>query len=167
MEGPDENQLVPAKGGILGPPMADVRAEVQPALWTKASRHHLGKGLEGGADPHGRTQGHQQMDWGGGGTLAAIMCGSIWPRQRMLLAESWIHPGLHGFRHEHAADDMRWCLSLQIEDALLEVSSMLGLLLDNFGKCFDRVPNGVSVGARVASRHGCRLVRPLASLYAL
>lgn len=77
--------------------MADVRAAEQAELWTTASRHHLGRGVEGGADLAVALRAINRLEgrgeWGPKGMLAAVVCGGIWPKHRMF--EAWASDSRH------------------------------------------------------------------------
>ena len=52
--------------------------------------------------------------------------------------QEWIADCLHGFRQGHSPEDVWWQMGLQVEDALLNGSDLMGFILD-WSKCFDRV----------------------------
>ena len=82
-------------------------------------------------------------------------------RRVMVWQESWIDPGLHGFRKAHSAEDVWWKQALEVEEALLHADSLFGLSLD-YGKCFDRIP--INIVLQLALQHHRRRASNLASL---
>ena len=73
-------------------------------------------------------------------------------------------PSQHGFRPNHSPDDVLYDLFTQMEDALLGGEPLFGLALD-FAKCFDRVPQSLTL--ELVEKMGLhpRILKPLRAMY--
>ena len=92
----------------------------------------------------------------------------LWARARLTSIqewrESWVTPSQHGFRPGHSPDDVLYDLFTQMEDALLGGEPLYGLALD-FAKCFDRVPQSLTL--ELVEKMGLhpRILTPLQAMY--
>ena len=75
-------------------------------------------------------------------------------RDLTLWQQEWIADCLHGFRQGHSPEDVWWQMGLQVEDALLDGSDLMGFILD-WSKCFDRVP--IDIVLKLAAELGMPL----------
>ena len=79
--------------------------------------------------------------------------------------DSWACHSQHGFRRGHGCDDVILDVFTQMEDALMDGSPLYGLALD-FAKCFDRVPQQLTLQLlRDMGLHE-RILRPIEDKYA-
>ena len=78
--------------------------------------------------------------------------------------ETWVHKDQHGFRPRHGAHNVLFDICTQLEDALSGGEPLYGLALD-FAKCFDRVPQKLTL--ELAARLGLhpRILQPLRTMY--
>ena len=79
--------------------------------------------------------------------------------------EQWVHPSQHGFRPKHSTNDVLYDVFTQMEDALLGGEPLHGLALD-FAKCFDRVPQGLTLDLVEKMGLHPRIMTPLRAMYA-
>ena len=77
---------------------------------------------------------------------------------------TWIMPSQHGFRPGHCPDDVLFDLFTQMEDALLGGEPLYGLALD-FAKCFDRVPQTLTLDLAEEMGLHSRILKPLRAMY--
>eukprot|EP01059_Diplonema_ambulator_P000003 TRINITY_DN0_c0_g1_i4.p1 TRINITY_DN0_c0_g1~~TRINITY_DN0_c0_g1_i4.p1 ORF type:complete len:1528 (+),score=304.66 TRINITY_DN0_c0_g1_i4:2257-6840(+) len=85
-------------------------------------------------------------------------------RQILRWQEEWIHATQKGFRPKHRADDVLFDISLQIEDALMGGEPLHGVALD-FAKCFDTVPQQLTLELMRDLGLDPKVLRPLRTMY--
>ena len=78
--------------------------------------------------------------------------------------ERWIHHSQYGFRRLHGIFDVIYDLLTQIEDALLGGKPLFGIALD-YAKCFDRVPQELTMELVGKLGLHSRILGPLSDVY--
>ena len=83
----------------------------------------------------------------------------------MVWQEKWALDSQHGFRPGHRTDDVLMELTSMIEETLLDDSKELFMLALDFQKCFDRVPQTLTLDLAEHMGLDKRILRPLRAMY--